>query len=334
MSPTVGDLATEGLDPNYDPYIISITSLQALAWSMTATSVLLTAGRLAIRWNTIRKIGLDDWLNTVAALLCIPFVVTTMQYLPDEYWAQRYYLGLGGELPSQERQILANKLELATLILFWLIIYLVKASFLALYWHLFRVSSKFLVVWWFTTGFIILSFLVTMTSILWKCGRPVDLINLDACSGMPMQIAINLMWIWCSLNIAGGILLMALPIFMVTSRLLTLEKMQKVGLIFVFCLVLIDIAFDIVRTVYALTMELSARTNLPAVWTICEPTIAVIVCALPTYKKFLSFKRWRNSSSIGSFRSFKNLQVTEVPMELSDVSGYTIHSRSQLHQPV
>ena len=145
---------------------------------MTAISVLLTAGRLILRWQSNARIGPDDWLNTLAAVLCIPFAIVTMQYLPDQYWAQRYYLGLGGRLPTLEEQILANKLELVTLFFFWIIIYLVKASFLALYWHLFRVSSRFLIVWWCTTGFIALSFLITMISILWKCGNPVHILDL------------------------------------------------------------------------------------------------------------------------------------------------------------
>lgn len=301
---------------------------------MTAISVLLTLGRLILRWRSNSRIGPDDFLNTLAALLCIPFSVVTMQYLPDEYWAQKYLLGQGGRLPSLEQQAFANKLELVTLILFWLIIYLVKASFLALYWHLFRVSSRFLMVWWATTGFIALSFLVTMSSVLWKCGDPARLLDLETCDNMPMQIAINLMWIWCSLNIAGGILLMVLPMVMVMSRMLTLDKLQRLGLVFVFSLVLIDIAFDVVRTVYALSPHLSVRTNLPAVWMICEPTIAVIVCALPTYKRFLSCSRWRKPSPTGSYRSFKNLQATVIPMELHDVSELTINSRTELQQPV
>ena len=67
---------------------------------------------------------------------------------------------------------------------------------------------------------------------------------------------------------------------MVMSRMLTLNKIQRLGLVFVFGLVIIDIAFDVVRTVYALSMTLSVQTNLSACWTILEPTIAVIVCAL------------------------------------------------------
>ena len=156
---------------------------------MTTISVLLTMGRLALRWHSNRRIGPDDWLNALAALLCVPFAVITMRYLPDEYWGQRYYLGLGGKIPTFEEQVYGNKLELATLLLFWLIIYLVKASFLALYWHLFRVSSRFLIVWWCTAGFIVLSFLITMTSVLWKCGNPADILDLGTYD------AIDLFWL-------------------------------------------------------------------------------------------------------------------------------------------
>jgi hypothetical protein len=112
--------------------------------------------------------------------------------------------------------------------------------------------------------------------------------QLDACQAAENEhIAITLLGLWCALNLVGSILcmcyyvnaitreqtdtrlsVMILPIVMVNSRLITLELPQRLGLIFVFSLVLIDLAFDIVRTVYSLSAPLANTTNLNAVWTI------------------------------------------------------------------
>jgi len=80
---------------------------------------------------------------------------------------------------------------------------------------------------------------------------------------------------------------MVLPIAMLKS--LHMGIMQKGGLAIVFALVLIIVAMDILRTVYTLAMDLSESQDSNALWGILEPTIAVIVCALPCYRGFLSF---------------------------------------------
>jgi hypothetical protein len=122
---------------------------------------------------------------------------------------------------------------------------------------------------------------------------------------------------------------MALPIVMVTTRMMTLEKPAKIGLIGIFSLVLIDIAFDIVRTVYSLSVDLSYRTNYTAIWTFLEPTIAVIVCALPCYKRLISRNksRIRTDDSDLEFSSRRRPQSTNIPIEMELGNAHRLHSR-------
>lgn len=59
---------------------------------------------------------------------------------------------------------------------------------------------------------------------------------------------------------------------------------RKVGLAAIFSIAVIDVIFDITRTVY--TVDRGA-VALDTIWDILEPTVAVIVSTLPTYKALL-----------------------------------------------
>ena len=81
---------------------------------------------------------------------------------------------------------------------------------------------------------------------------------------------------------------MLLPTVMLKSMLMRIS--QKVGIGLVFGLVLIDILFDILRTVYTASLNFANFPDQNTLWALLEPTIAVIVCALPCYRGFLSRK--------------------------------------------
>ncbi|KAF2115965.1 hypothetical protein BDV96DRAFT_574883 [Lophiotrema nucula] len=64
---------------------------------------------------------------------------------------------------------------------------------------------------------------------------------------------------------------------------LLMQRSQKLGLALVFRLVTIDMIFDLLRTVYLTIAFLSQYPDRYNIWVILDPTIAVIVCALPCY---------------------------------------------------
>jgi hypothetical protein len=114
---------------------------------------------------------------------------------------------------------------------------------------------------------------------------------------------------------------------MVNSGMLTLKTSQRIGLMVIFALVLVDITFDIVRTVYALDEYLSLRTNLNGVWSICEPTIAVIVCALPHYRSVLCRREHHNTMRRTSLDTTWLSHHSDVPLEMDEASaGCSLHS--------
>lgn len=134
--------------------------------------ILITFGRFYIRWRYIRKLQWDDVLNAAALVALIAFIATYQVYLPTEYNAELYGLGLSDVAPTEKDIIFSLKMNLANVMLFWIVIYLVKASFLALYWTLFRVSPGFRKAWWAVAIYTCISFCAIFVATLWQCNNP------------------------------------------------------------------------------------------------------------------------------------------------------------------
>jgi len=99
-------------------------------------------------------------------------------YVPIEYNAILYSKGLSTQPPTDVEVLRDMKLNIATLILFFLVLYSVKASFLALYWEIFQISRRFRVAWFVLTGYMGVSFIVTLITIFTRCGAAKDFANL------------------------------------------------------------------------------------------------------------------------------------------------------------
>ena len=94
---------------------------------------------------------------------------------------------------------------------------------------------------------------------------------------------------------------MALPLWMLKG--LQMPTRKKLGLAAIFLVATSDIIIDIIRTVYSIN---GRPVALNAMWDILEPSIAVIVSALPTYKALLgNSNRRKETSSYQNLKDFK-----------------------------
>ena len=69
---------------------------------------------------------------------------------------------------------------------------------------------------------------------------------------------------------------------------------RKVGLAALFLIAITDVIFDITRTVYTVN---EGAVALDTIWDILEPTIAIIISSLPTYKALLGPTKKRKNTS-------------------------------------
>lgn len=119
---------------------------------------------------------------------------------------------------------------------------------------------------------------------------------------------------------------MALPLGMLRS--LHMARSQKIGLAAIFTIVVIDIVFDILRTVYTASAYLSQFPDANAVWALCEPSVAVMVCALPSYRGLLSRHNRGSSTLYGNSdrEALKRGHELRRATVMDDLSAYSLHS--------
>ncbi len=199
-----------------------------IAWTLTALACGLTTGRFIIHWRKSRKIRCDDILNAAAAILLVGYIITYQLFTPLAYGEELYELGITDKMPPNFNHDTNTKYNRTNVLLFWLVIYTVKASFLALYWELFQVSRRFRIAWSVIAVYTALSFLVTWLWFFWRCGSPKNLVNLgkfsvsqhlqprqfktdlheEACQNLSRSRIVLMLSMWCALNVLGDILRM------------------------------------------------------------------------------------------------------------------------------
>ena len=147
-----------------------------------------------------------------------------------------------------------------------------------LYRALFAVHAGFRAAWWGVFAFTWI--FACSLSTLWLCGHPSGIFDTVACASREAAInGRNAIIVGCVFNVTSDFAVMALPLAML--RTLRISRAQKVGLAGVFLVAGVDVALDIARTIGTFAATVNVALN------VLEPTIAVIVCALPVYRNFV-----------------------------------------------
>ncbi|KAJ4294994.1 hypothetical protein N0V90_007002 [Kalmusia sp. IMI 367209] len=248
---------------------ISVAAITAFAWTLTAVAVLLTLGRFAIHWKIRKHISLCDALNGVAAFFLLAFFVSWETFFPNEYQAALDEKGAGKGAGNSvaEHKINVNfdiKMNLANSMFFWCCIYSVKASFLAMYWSIFGRDAKFKLAWAIAVVYHIAALVTTIVVRLNICGRPNDVLNRKACLREVKHKNLLIMVTWCLIDGVGDIILTLLPMMML--RQMFIRRSQKIQLTFLFGIVALNLATNILRTVYTIKRDLNTAPHLNAVW--------------------------------------------------------------------
>ena len=189
------------------------------------------------------------------------------------------------------------KYEMAVSMLAWMTLYLVKASFLALCRSVFGVSTGFRRAWWIVASYTFITAWPIILSLLWQCGSPSNYADGIGCDP-PENYDVVTPGLALALHISSDGLILALPLAMI--RRLHVSKEQKIGIAAVFALVVVDIVMGIIRNTAWILAHLDKEPSeasiiIATVMAICEPNIAVIVCALPAYGVLLPTVRKRKT---------------------------------------
>jgi len=159
-------------------------SLLALIWTCFGVAALLVGLRTITRLKfTVRRLTAEDYcmFAALAALLTL-CVLETIQ-LPSLYHITAVLTGsipLSLELITNTEDYL--RLEFAIIILFWTVLWCVKASFLALYFKLFRELALYRRVWYLLASFTILAYGGCVITLCVSCGEITNFFKFNQCA--------------------------------------------------------------------------------------------------------------------------------------------------------
>ena len=184
-----------------------------LNWTFVVVPTVVVLGRFYLRWRYSR-LGWDDFFNGLA-LICL---------IADNGATQ---IGIATEDIS-----LGLKLNVAFYLLLWTTLYLVKASFMALYWSIFNVSSKFRKAWWTVAFFTLSTFIPIFILEFWQCGDPADYANPTVCENYSGSYNISILIVDIVLHTCSDVLLVALPLVFIRNLHMTTAKKLSVAAVF------------------------------------------------------------------------------------------------------
>lgn len=166
------------------PCRLLLIALQAVSWSFTGLAVMLTGGRLWIRFTVIRRLSWDDGAHMLGLLLLLAQIAIVSGASP-----LMYRLLENPDIESAPHRDIRDfiRLNAAAVFVSWCCLYAVKISFMLLYRQIFQVSQVFIRAWWTVLIFIVLTFWVLIAGFITGCGRPSALYNHGkSCMGIPV----------------------------------------------------------------------------------------------------------------------------------------------------
>ncbi|KAH0422091.1 hypothetical protein CcaCcLH18_13000 [Colletotrichum camelliae] len=294
--------------------VLSFTEMMILIWVSWFVAFGMTIFRGTSQWMLQRRLHADDYFifAGLATLTALSAVITSM--LPQFYLSGEYTKAAAKDpltplpLPVDEfmaRSVASLKMMFSQMLLFWTTLWAAKFSILFFVRRLIIGLPNYIRAWWVCFTVVLLLYLACMLSNFltctplekyWSttgCSAPEDLVRADA----SIKFA-------TSADIAADIFIMILPLNLL--RKLTTSRTHKLGLVVLFSLGAIIIAFALVRLAQV-TKATSDTAKDPttvangpvllSMWSHVESTVSIIVATLPAFRFLLSRNRNNNATT-------------------------------------
>ncbi|KAH7030639.1 uncharacterized protein B0I36DRAFT_242354 [Microdochium trichocladiopsis] len=264
------------------------TVLLAIIWSCFGGALLIGTGRTAVRLKIVKRPSAEDYwiLFALAALLSL-CVLETIQ-LPSLYYMTAVVEGT--LLPSLD--LIGHtetylRYQFPITVLYWTVLWSIKAGFLALYFKLFKELPIYRRVWYGLAFFTLLAYAACWASLAVSCGTLSNFFKFNQC-GSEQQIWMSNfnVYLSTSVDVFTDLCIMAMPLRLIYN--VRVSTGQKIGLIAVFGLGFVMIAFSIIRANQILVPKMFVNLSMLMLWSTLAATISVIVGSLPAFKVFIA----------------------------------------------
>ncbi|OBT54457.1 hypothetical protein VE04_05068 [Pseudogymnoascus sp. 24MN13] len=291
---------------------------------------LLRGGRPAIRVTRIEKLHVDDYLIYAAFLVLVANAVLQTLQTPHCYNLARLVNGLS-TLTEEETMASGNtymRYEFTIIGLFWTVLWLVKASFLAFFYKLFDGLQGYRRLWWAVVVFAFLSYVGCWIVSINVCHPAKNYFIFGSCNkDIDMKTSIIAVLYSTVVDVLTDIMIMAMPLRLLWK--VRISGSEKMGLAAVFSIGVLIIVFAIARAVQ-IAFTTTSDSVLLALWGIIESTVSVIVGCLPPFKSL--FSRRQNTSYNTSYEDRYNksaltneLRNGSIPLQSRTTQTTRIH---------
>ncbi|KAF5687816.1 hypothetical protein FDENT_5106 [Fusarium denticulatum] len=272
--------------------------LVIIVWTCFTIATLFVSLRLFVRWQQNRRFLADDYWITWAWLCALTMAILQTEQM-DSLWYMTY-LQAGRvvydpiELESHRIQI--TRWQFPIIKLFWIILWSVKASFLALFYRLVQPFPVIRRCWYGVSVFAASALIVCIICSALTCSPPSNYFH-GSCDSPREQWRQSFNVIFSTtVDVATDLMIMALPIAVLPSLQLDIKK--KIGLGIVFSLGIIIICVAMVRMSKVIVGNQVDLVGL-AIWGAVETATALVVGSLPALKGLLnrSIKKYATSRS-------------------------------------
>ncbi|KAF5265309.1 hypothetical protein FOXYS1_3882 [Fusarium oxysporum] len=269
-----------------------------IVWICFTIATLFVSLRLFVRWYQNRRFLADDYWITWAWLCTLTMAILQTEQM-DPLWYMTY-LQAGRiaydpkELEFQRSQI--TRWQFPIIKLFWIILWSVKASFLALFYRLVQPFPVIRRCWYGVSVFAASALIVCIICSVLTCSPPSNYFH-GSCDSPREQWRQSFNVIFSTtVDVATDLMIMALPIAVLPS--LQLDKKKKIGLGIAFSLGIIIICVAIVRMSQVIVGKKVDLVGL-AIWGAVETATALVVGSLPALKGLLTrgIKKYATSRS-------------------------------------
>ncbi|KAK3991121.1 hypothetical protein QBC44DRAFT_237800 [Cladorrhinum sp. PSN332] len=279
---------------------VSHQNLLILIWTCFSCAFLVVSLRAFVRWKfmgTHRPTADDCWTLLALISLLALCILDTIQ-LPSLY----YITGvLEGTIPISEAIIYHTqrhlRFQFPIVILFWTVLWSVKAAFLALYYRLFADLTVYRRLWYFLAVFTGLAYGGCITTLVLSCGPNVSNFFGFATCASPEHVWSSNFSVWFSttIDVFTDLCIMAMPLGLIWNVKVTWR--QRLGLVTVFCLGFVMIAFAIIRANQVLVAQQFVNLTLLMVWSTLAASISVIVGTLPALKALITNRKKQHATN-------------------------------------
>ncbi|CAI4214378.1 unnamed protein product [Parascedosporium putredinis] len=271
-------------------------SLLALVWTCFSAALLFVILRTVVRFKIATRLTVDDYFIFLALAALLTLCTLETVQLDSLYHITAVIAGrisISTELMSQTEEYL--KYEFAIIILFWTVLWFVKAGFLALYFKLFVELPHYRKVWYVLAAFSVVGYAGCVTTLCLSCGSVDKFFRFAGCAGPDQVWASNLsIYFSTAVDVFTDLCIMAMPLKLILN-IKQISIKQKAGLVCVFSLCFVMIAFSIIRAKQVLVPQYFVNLTLLMIWSTLAATISVIVGSLPPLKILITNRATRRT---------------------------------------